>query len=59
MNDYTNILLHSIILLRGKMEIFMLNDCTSITLPVLVGTEIENDEHLIGKKLTVTHILPF
>lgn len=36
----------------------MLNDCLSITLPVLVETEIENDEHLIGKKLTLTHILP-
>lgn len=39
------------------MEIFMLNGCVSITLPILVQTEIQNDEHLIGKKLTVTHIL--
>lgn len=30
MNDFTNILLHSIILRQCKIEIFMLNDCISI-----------------------------
>lgn len=41
------------------MEIFMLNDCMSIALPIPVEAEVENDERLRGKKLTRTHILPF